>query len=295
MLVELDRFDKWLRRRSPSSSTHIHYRSDLRLFFTWAGKEPPAISPLDVDRFIAHCQSQGHAVATVNRRLAAIRAFYEFLALDWADPPKNPVIPRRHFIRQGVRLPRDVQDEDLSTLFSAIDNARDRAVFLLMLRCGLRVGEIRNLSLADLYLQPNGSLPRLWIHGKGGRERVVYLSAQALSALSAWLSVRPRVSDDALFVSRLGRRMSVTAIQLRLAAHCRKAGLWLTCHQLRHSFGRHLVEARVPLTSIQRLLGHARLRSTETYLHVSDPQVQADYEAAMAEVAERLDLQGGES
>lgn len=295
MLVEVDRFDKWLRRRSPNSSTHVHYSSDLRIFFTWLDKLLKDVTASDVDRFIAHCSSLGHAVSTINRRLAAIRSFFEFLAFDSEVPPKNPVIPRRHYIRQGVRLPRDAQDADLSLLFSTIEGVRDRAMFLLMLRCGLRVGEVRSLSLSDLYLRPDpGNLPRLWIHGKGGRERVVYLSEQALGALTDYLTLRPQVADDALFVSRLGKRLTVTAIQLRLAAHCHKIGLWLTCHQLRHTFGRHLVEAHVPLTSIQRLLGHARLRSTETYLHVSDPQVRADYEAAMAEVAERLALVGGE-
>ncbi|MCK5793085.1 MAG: tyrosine-type recombinase/integrase, partial [Anaerolineales bacterium] len=72
-----------------------------------------------------------------------------------------------------------------------------------------------------------------------------------------------------------------------------KAGLWITCHQLRHTFGRHLVEARVPVTTIQKLMGHARLRTTQTYLHISDGQVQADYEAAMEEVMERISLEGG--
>ncbi len=296
MLSEVGRFDKWLRRRSPHSSTHVHYTSDLKLFFTWAGKTPAAVIPRDVDLFVAHCQAEGHAVATVNRRLAALHSFYDFLAFDSADPPRDPVLPRRHYIRQGVRLPRDVQDADLCRLFAVIEDARDRAMFVLMLRCGLRVGEVCGLSLADLYLQPgSGGLPRLWVHGKGDRQRVVYLSPQALAALTDWLLVRPQLLDQALFPSRLGRRMSVTAVQLRLAAYCHQAGLWVTCHQLRHTFGRHLVEARVPLTSIQRLLGHARLRSTETYLHVSDPQVQADYEAAMAEVAERLSLSGGAS
>jgi site-specific recombinase XerD len=70
--------------------------------------------------------------------------------------------------------------------------------------------------------------------------------------------------------------------------------VWITCHQLRHTFARHLIEARVRVTSLQRLLGHVRLRTTETYLHISDGQVQADYEAAMAEIARRLSLEGGD-
>jgi site-specific recombinase XerC len=132
----------------------------------------------------------------------------------------------------------------------------------------------------------------LWLHGKGGRQRVVYLSAQPLAALQVWLEIRSKGKDQAVFLNRFGKRLSVTAIQKRLAVYCRKAGLWVTCHQLRHTFGRHMTEARVPVTTIQRLLGHTRLRTTEVYLHISDSQVQEDYETAMQEVDRRLVLEG---
>ncbi len=295
MLAEIERFIKWLRRRSPGAATPVHYANDLELFFAWAAKPPGAVTLRDVDAYVEHCQALGHAVATVNRRLAALRAFYAFLDLEADGAPPNPVLPRRHFIRQGRRLPRDVEDTVLERLFAAIAAPRDRAMFVLMLRCGLRVAEVRALSLDDLYLQPTpGSLPRLWLHGKNGAQRVVYLSPQARAALEAWLAVRPATTERAVFLSRLGRRISVRDIQDRLAEYDRQAGVGVTCHQLRHTFVRHLVEAGMPVTSIQRLLGHARLRTTETYLHISDRQVQADYEAAMACVARRFGPEGGE-
>jgi site-specific recombinase XerC len=234
----------------------------------------------------------GHAIATINRRLAALRSFYQFLAMMNDEAPKNPVRPKRHFIHQGQRLPRDVQDNDLERLFAVIQSPRDRAEFLLMLRCGLRVGEVRNLSMDDLYLYSiPGSLPRLWLHGKGGKERVVYLSSQAMAALQTWLGIRPNGIEQAVFVNRFGKRLTVTGIQLQLATYCQQAGVWVTCHQFRHTFGRHMVEVRVPVTTIQKLMGHARLRTTEIYLHISDKQVQADYEAAMEQVMERLSLE----
>ncbi len=297
MLPEVQRFGKWLRRKNPQSTTQLHYLSDLKLFFAWAGKPPPAITLRDVDAYIEHAQGQGHAVATVNRRLAALRSFYHFLAIESDDAPANPVLPKRHFIRQGRRLPRDAEDADVEKLFGIISSPRDRAMFLLMVRCGLRVGEVRNLSLGDLYLQPTPgspsaslkpSLPRLWIHGKNGSERVAYLSAQALDALLAWLAVRPTTVAQALFLNRFSHRFTVTGIQDRLAHYCREAGVWITCHQLRHTFGRHMVEARMPVTSLQRLLGHARIRTTQLNMHISDQQVQADYEAAMEQVSQRL-------
>jgi site-specific recombinase XerD len=285
MLPEVERFGKWLRRKSPHTTTGRHYTNDLKLFFAWADKSPGTITLRDVDAYIEYAQGQGHSVATVNRRLAAIRTFYHFLAIESDDAPANPVLPRRHFIRQGQRLPRDVENADVDKLFGAITSVRDRAMFLLMLRCGLRVGEVRNLSLGDLYLRPaRGSLPRLWLHGKNDSERVVYLSTQTLQALEDWLAVRPSSEDQALFLNRFGCRLTVTGIQDRLAHYCREAGVWITCHQLRHTFGRHMVEARMPVTSLQRLLGHARIRTTQVYMHISDVQVQADYRAAMEQV-----------
>jgi site-specific recombinase XerD len=264
------------------------------LFFAWLDKPIGEVTAGDVDAYISHCQAEGHAVATVNRRLAALKAFYDYLSVMNEKAPANPVLLKRHYIRQGKRLPRDVEDKVLAQLFEAIPSARDRAMFLLMLRCGLRVGEVRTLELGDCYLHPSpGQLPRLWVRGKGGDQRVAYLSGQALAALGTWLEVRPSVSCPAVFLNRFNERLTVTGIQLCLAAYCRRVGIWLTCHQLRHTFARHLVEAGVPVTSIQRLLGHARLRTTETYLSISDNQVQADYRAAMTMLAGRLALDTG--
>jgi site-specific recombinase XerD len=296
MLPEIEGFQKWLRRRSPDTSTHVHYTSDVKLFFAGTDKSLAEITVHDVDAYIDRSQENGHATATVNRRLAALRTFYHFLEIELEDPPPNPVLPKYHYIRVGQRLPRDVQDREIEQLFEVIRSPRDRAMFLLMVRCGLRVGEVRRLSMDDLYLDPAmGSLPRLWLCGKGGKERVVYLSEHPLSGLRNWLALRPKVMAQAVFLNRFGRRLTVTGIQDRLASYCHKAGIWITCHQLRHTFGRHLTEARVPVTSIQRLLGHARLRTTEVYLHVADSQVQADYETAMQEVIRRLPLEGGTS
>ena len=292
MLPEIELFVSWLRRKSPQSSTARHYGSDLKLFFAWIGKQYADVKVQDIDAYIEHCQQEGHAIGTVNRRLCALRSFYQFLYLHDENAIGNPVIPKRHFIRPGERLPRDVEDKGIEALFSVITNIRDRAMFLLMLRCGLRVGEVRNLSLNDLYLEPSsGSLPRLWLNGKGSYQRVAYLASQPLAALRLWLECRPNTGDDAVFINRFGRRLSVTGIQDRLAKYCHKAGLWVTCHQFRHTFGRHLTEARVPVTSIQRLFGHARLKSTEVYLHISDAQAQEDYLAAMQEIMLDLPLE----
>ncbi len=290
MFPELDRYHKWLRRKRPHATTLRHYAHDLKLFFEWVKKTPAEVNVLDVDAFIEHCQQRQLATATINRRLAALRSLYRYLALEGSDIA-NPVVNERHFIPQGNRLPRDAQDSELQKLFDVIEDVRDRAIFLLMLRCGLRVGEICNLTLTDVHLEAApGSLPRLWLHGKGQAERVAYLSAQPLAALVAWLNVRPKVKHTFVFVNCFGGALSISGVQKRLGHYCRLAGIRLSCHQFRHTFGRHLVEARVPVTTIQKLLGHIRLRTTEVYLHISGGQVQADYDAAMAEIARRLTL-----
>jgi site-specific recombinase XerD len=295
MLPEIERFQRWLRRKAPHASTPKHYGNDLELFFAWLRKPLEEVRVADVDSFIECCQQEGLALTTINRRLTALRSFYHFLIIESETTLKNPVIPKRHFIRLGQHLPRDIQDPVVEKLFSVITGPRDRAMFLLMLRCGLRVGEVRNLSLNDLYLDPAfGSLPRLWLHGKGGRKRVVYLSAQPLVALRVWLDIRPVVRDSAVFLNRFGKRLTVTGIQKRLMKYCQQAEIWVTCHQLRHTFGRHMVEARTPVTTIQKLLGHACLQTTELYLHISDSQVQEDYQAAIQEVIRRLPLEGGQ-
>jgi site-specific recombinase XerC len=233
MLPEIIQFDKWLRRKHPHTTTRVHYINDLKLFFTWADQPPDAITLRDIDRYIDHCQQLGHAVATINRRLAALRTFYHFLDMEREDAPPNPVIPKRHFIPQGRRLPRDVEDDIVDQLLDVVESPRDRAMILLMLRCGLRVGEIHNLSLSDLYLEPTqGRLPRLWVRGKNDSQRIAYLSHQALDALEKWLAVRPKAAEQAVFLSRLKRRISVRTIQDRLTRYSRQAGTPLSCHQL---------------------------------------------------------------
>jgi site-specific recombinase XerC len=154
MLPQIAQFGKWLRRKSPHASTHLDYTNDLRLFFAWAGVPPDRVTPHDVDRYVEHCQEHGLAVATINRRLWALHGLYRFLAVQSGNAPPSPVLPDHHLIRRGRQLPRDARDEDLARLFAVIEKPRDRAMYLLMVRCGLRVGEVQRLSLGDLYLHP---------------------------------------------------------------------------------------------------------------------------------------------
>jgi len=285
MFPEIQQFKDWLVCQYPTSSTRLHYSSDLVLFFGWAMKSPAEIDVSVVDNFIAHCQQTGHAPATINRRLAALNTFYYFLAMTEDNPPTNPVVPRRHFLPKTHPLPRDLRNEDVDTLFSSLENPRDRTIFLLMLDCGLRVGEIHNLSLDDVSLN---SPPRLKVHGKGDKHRNIYLSPQAQDALQDWLNCRPVTTDPAVFLSRRKKRLSVAGIQFILRKLCAKTGQKLTCHQFCHTFGRRMAEAGMSVTTLQALLGHESLRTTQGYVHLSDPHLQAEYDRAMSSVLEAM-------
>ena len=158
-------------------------------------------------------------------------------------------------------------------------------MFTLMLECGLRVGEVHNLSLEDVFLDDP---PRLKVHGKGDQYRMVYLPPPAYTVLNDWLASRPISPDRAVFISQHNNRLSVTGIQFILQEYCNQAGIHVTCHQFRHAFGRRMAEANLPLTSLQKLLGHKSPRTTQGYARLSNPILQAEYNFAIQHIQESL-------
>ncbi len=275
MLGEIERFVKWVRRRNPEARTWRDYSYDLKQFADVIGDRPASsVTFRDVDQFITLQAARGLKPATINRHLAAIVSLYTFLSGD-DSTIICPVLPHRHGLKEPQRLPRPVQEEDLQRFFAVIHDPRDRAMFVLMLRCGLRISEVADLRLTDLYLDEKHS--RLVAHGKGSKERSVYLSAQAERSLRAYLAVRSSAASDFVFLSYLGDGMSTTAIHKRLMVYRSQAGVYLSAHRLRHSFANDLLSADVPVTSIQKLLGHAWLETTQTYVAANDRQVRTDY------------------
>jgi integrase/recombinase XerD len=282
---QIDGFEKYWRRRKPGSSTALHYASDVRIFFKWAeGQAPEAITVHDVDEFIGWQQDLGRAQATIRRRLIALRMFYDYLAYVHEEGIDNPVITQRHYIDQGHRLPRDIRQSEIEKLFTAIgDHLRDRTIFTLMLHTGMRVGEVVNLGLTDVYLSENRP-PYLRVIGKGQRERIAYLSATAAMLLKEYLSERPNKTEEKVFQNRRGKPITITGIQLQLAKYCHKADIWITCHQLRHTFACRMIAAEVPITWVQKMLGHASIRTTQLYVNVADRQVEQDYHTGIKKV-----------
>jgi integrase/recombinase XerD len=278
-------YERYWRRRKPGSSTALHYASDVRIFFKWVKeKSPDDITVHDVDEFIGWQQSLGRAQATIRRRLIALRMFFDYLAYIREENTTNPIITQRHYIDQDHHLPRDIRQEEIEKLFTAInDHLRDRTIFTLMLHTGMRVGEIVNLRLADIYLSEKRP-PHLRVIGKGQRERIAYLSATATLLLNEYLAKRPKKTEEKVFLNRLGKPITITGIQLQLAKYCRQADIWVTCHQLRHTFACRMISAGVPVTSVQKMLGHTSIRTTQIYVQVADTQVERDYHAGIQKV-----------
>jgi site-specific recombinase XerD len=286
-----ERFIQYLNRRYGQSTTPKCYASDLDIFLRTIGdKEPEAITAADVDVFIDDQLAAGLRPITINRRLATIHTYFEYLASECPEQHwPNPVIWRRHKLKRGSRLPRDAPDDEVTQLFSVITSERDRAMFGLMLGAGLRVAEVATLRLDCLEVPADSDgLTKLRVCGKRRKERMVWLTPSLWETLQAWIQVRPAVNSEHLFLSQRGSPISVAGIQYRLRQYCQTAGVTLTCHQLRHTFARRMVENGLPVDSLARLLGHNDLQSTQRYIDGADPTLRADFTAAMTALESTL-------
>jgi integrase/recombinase XerC len=189
----LTKFEQFLRRRFPDRRTAKDYLSDIRQFAAVCPKDWREVSMHDIDSFVDQQRTRGLKTATINRRVAALKTFFDFLAEETGDLSwSNPVRFKRHAGKRPRCLPRDLSDADLQQVWAGIGSARDRAWFVLMVRGGLRVGEVVGLKLEDQLARPVGEHPaRLRVLGKGGKERVVLLAAEAYALLQTWLAERP--------------------------------------------------------------------------------------------------------
>lgn len=293
MQADLARFKRYLGTRYPDRSTPKHYMSDLAIFNQFVhDQSSETITSKQLDAFVQAQREQGLQAATINRRLSAISSFYEFLIGEGTDEVlQNPVVWKRHSVRLGRHLPRDVSDAIVAQLLAVVDHPRDRAMLALMSGAGLRVGEIVGLATDDLQPGDQTGLARLRVRGKGDKDRVVWLTVETVVHLERWCQVRPESDSSVLFLNRHGRRLSVAGVQYRLQQYCQQAGVQLTCHQLRHTFARRLVEHGMPVDSLAKLLGHTDLQTTQRYIDGADPTVRDDFRRAM----EALDQQSQRS
>jgi site-specific recombinase XerD len=302
-----------LRRRDAAARTIRAYGVDLEQFSSWAiaaGLRPRDVGPKAVRRYIAHLSELGAAATTTARKLAALRALFSSqrehgaIAQNPADLVSTP--------RRPSHLPRVLSAREVARLLDGIPatgplQMRDRAMFELAYACGLRAEELVSLTVADV----DHDAEHLRVEGKGRKTRVLPVGEPAMAALARYLerarpalavSARPMrgmsepmsasrsaVSDpafgsDALFLSKTGRALGTSDVRrrlrmwiARLAASPDRHGDRVSPHALRHSFATHLLDGGADLRSIQELLGHASVSSTQIYTRVESARLRSAY------------------
>lgn len=287
----LDGWERWLVARNAAPKTRRAYRTDLAQLADWAaghGLGPAELDHRALRRFAGVLSERGASRATVARKLASVRSFYRHLVdrgeLD-GSPADLVATPKRE---RG--LPRVLREGEVEALLDAIPAStplelRDRAIFELAYAGGLRVEELVGLDLTDADFDSE----ELRVEGKGAKVRVVPIGEHAWRALDAYLrGGRPLLerqadrADPAIFLSKSGRRLSTSDLRRRLRTWTRRAGAasGATPHTLRHSFATHLLEGGADLRTIQELLGHSTISTTQTYTRVESRRLRKAYARA---------------
>ncbi|TSA45123.1 MAG: hypothetical protein D4R56_06040 [Deltaproteobacteria bacterium] len=246
----------------------------------------------DVEAFIEHEQDRGIKITTIRMRLTGVQSFLRHLVEEGIVSPD--VFGKRIRLQLPERLPRAMDPDDLQKLLSVIEGNRDRAMILVLLRTGMRIGELLNTKVTDVHIKEQ----RIEIYEaqKNRLGRVVYLSEDAIIALKAWLGERDPW-EDYLFYSRWNTdTMSYSTARSRFEKYIVKAGLThkgYTLHTLRHTFATELLNAGMRLECLQVLLGHHNIEETRRYARLTDKTREEEYFKAMA-IIERGDSRGND-
>jgi len=245
----LDRFRAYLERRQFSGHSIASYTGDLRLFFAEVAVPLAQVSFREVDQFVEHHHHRGRSWATINRRLNALKHFFDF-CLDQQWVLGNPVKPS-HFVRRGRPLPKALPREQVQRLFAQIEHPMDRALFLVMLRCGLRVSEVADRKLEQIDWEQQAVHI---VQGKGRKDRRVYMAPEAVTSVQQCLEQHPgaRAQGSVLWNrKRLQQPLSVQAIQKKRERYAKAAGITASCQSLRHTFASHLLEHGAEVVAIR--------------------------------------------
>jgi integrase/recombinase XerD len=262
------------------------YRTDLRHFGHWLGdqkRELDSVQRIHIVRYFQTLRSAGISARSVARALAAIRGLFRFLVAERHlkhDPTENLENPKL-----WTNLPKALQPEEVEALLRAPDRStpeglRDAAMLELLYATGLRVSELIHVKVDDLVMDA-GFLRTI---GKGSKERIVPFGESARDAIVAYIeNGRARFdkhADPHLFLSIRCRPMSRQAFWMKISKYARQAGITapISPHVLRHSFATHLLENGADLRSVQLMLGHADISTTQIYTHVSRTRLQKMYE-----------------
>jgi site-specific recombinase XerD len=287
MIHVIINFRRHLERRNFSPHTVKYYLNIIKQYVIWLDVPLEQATVEKVDAYIDYLHRKRMHPASINLYLVIIRVFYDYLRYEERVDLTNPV-KRNRRLRVPKPLPRSLRDQEVERLFGVIKGKRDIAMFKLMLRCGLRVEEVSNLSLGDIDLKKRRILVQ---QGKGRKDRVVYISDDAHDALVAYLKIRSHYRVKKVFLvekgTYKGQPISVRGIQKRIEYYAKKTGLKVSCHRLRHTMATQLLNAEAEVETIQDLLGHNWITTTQRYCKVSNLKVQRDYFKAMRNVLQR--------
>ena len=287
--TELIRYRRSLKRKNYSAYTLKSYMNILDHFLRWLSVPWPEVTHKNIGIYVDHLLRKQLTPKTVTCHLQTIRLFFDYLIHEEGIPMANPLT--RISLRLPKPLPRHLKDDQVPRLLAVITDVRDRAMFMLMLRCGLRVQEVADLTVEAV------DYPRRQIlvsKGKGGKDRIVYMSEDARSALWAYLAKRSMKGKRLFQVQKgpmRGQPLSVRGIQKRMEYYARKSKLNVSCHRLRHTMATQLLNADADLATIQDLLGHGQITTTQRYCWVANLKVQRDYYKAMEVVLQRTQAQ----
>jgi len=287
--TELIRYRRALKRKNYSAHTVKSYINILDQFIRWLTVSVSEVTPKEIGAYVDHLLRKRRTPKTITCHLQTIRLFFDYLMNEEGRSMVNPVT--RISLRLPKPLPRHLKDDQVRRLFDGITDLRDRAMFMLMLRCGLRVQEVAELTVDAIEY---GRRQIFIFHGKGAKDRVVYMSEDARSALWAYLSKRSSKARGLFLVQKgpmRGKPLSVRGIQKRIEYYARESGLNVSCHRLRHTMATQLLNADADLATIQDLLGHGQITTTQRYCRVANLKVQRDYYKAMQIVLKRTQAQ----
>ncbi|MCP4983068.1 MAG: tyrosine recombinase XerC [Gammaproteobacteria bacterium] len=272
-----------------SPHTCSNYRRDLKLFQDYLQQHAierwQQVGYSEVSGFAAQRHRQGRKSRTIQRELSSIRSFFQHLIQNEViakNPAREVSAPK-----SDKPLPKTCDAESIDRLLSVNDSSdgllvRDVAMFELIYSSGLRLAELINIDLDDIDLAEQ----QLVVTGKGNKTRYLPIGSKAVKAVKKWLKLRPDYSRDikqpALFLSKLGKRISPRNVQARLNQLIQRQALdqHLSPHTLRHSFATHLLESSSDLRAVQELLGHVNIATTQVYTHLDFQHLASVYDAA---------------
>jgi len=283
LCVERNASDLTVKSYREDLTALVHYLADSR----GTCPRPGQVSVLDLRGYVAALHEAGYARSTIARRLASMRSFFRFGQREgWTE--QNPAKPLRN-PRKERSLPHFLSAEEIGRLLEAPPadqpfGLRDRAILETIYSAGLRVSELVGLCQGDLDFQAGV----VRVRGKGRRERLAPIGSYATRAVKRWLRARklsssePTGAEAPVFTNKFGRRITTRSVGRMLEKYLRQTGLdtRTTPHSLRHSFATHLLDGGADIRSVQELLGHKSLTTTQIYTHVSTAGLRAAYERA---------------